>query len=138
MNRPIEEIITDLDSFDAIRDGWPRLAGLLTELKANPHPTWAMDPLFRLFERHPAITSGVFMTVLHLLESFPGFEVHLVESLQRRPSVFGVMMVNRLLNSGISTVGIDSLLPLLESLPANPRCQRAVKHEIEGVLAGRQ
>ena len=139
MSRPTEEIVKDMARFDGIRDGWPKLDSLVTELKTSPTPARAIDALLGVFERHPGATSGsgVLMTVLHTLEAMPGFEVHLVESMRRRPSVFAVMMLNRLLNSGVTEVGVDSLIQLLEDTRTNPHCQRAVKAEIESVLEGR-
>ena len=139
MSRPTEDTIKDLAKFDAIRDGWPKLDSLVNELKGSLTPTRGIDALLGVFERHPGATSGsgVLMTVLHALEALPGYEVHLVESLHRRPSVFAVMMVNRLLNSEVTNVGSTSLIQLLEGTKANPHCQRAVKAEIESVLEGR-
>jgi len=139
MRRPSEEVIKDIEKFDAIRDGWPKLDSLVNELKASPTPVQGIDALLGVFERHPGATSGsgVLMTVLHTLEALPGYAIHLVESLRRRPSVFAVMMVNRLLNSRVTHVGADSLIQLLEDTKAHPRCQRAVKAEIESVLEGR-
>jgi hypothetical protein len=137
--RPTDEIVMDIEKFDAIRDGWPKLDSLVNELDASPTPAWGIDALLGVFERHPgpATGSGGLMTVLHTLERLPGYEVHLVESLRRRPSVFGVMMVNRLLNSRVADVGPYSLIQLLEDMKANPRCQRAVKAEIDSVLEDR-
>lgn len=137
MSRPTEDIVKDIAKFDAIRDGWPKLDTLLNELKASPTPARGVDALLGVFERHPGSTSDVLMTVLHTLETVPGYEIHLVESLRRRPSVFAVMMVNRMLNSDVTDVGADSLMQLLEDTKADPRCQRAVKAEIESVLEGR-
>lgn len=139
MSRPTEENIKEIEKFDAIHDGWPKLDSLVNELKASPTPAWGIDALLGVFERHPGATSGsgVLMNVLHTLEALPGYETHLVESMRRRPSVFAVMMVNRLLNSRVTDVGADSLIQLLDDTMANPRCQRAVKAEIESVLEGR-
>ena len=139
MSRPIEDIINDISKFDGIHDGWPKLDSLVNELHASPTPTRGIDALLGVFERHPGASSGsgVLMTVLHTLESLSGYEFHLIESLRRRPSVFAVMMVNRLLNSGITDVGADSLIKLLEDTKEDQRTQRSVKAEIESVLEGR-
>jgi hypothetical protein len=139
MSRQVEDIINGIAKFDAIRDGWPKLDSLVDELKASPTPARGIDALFGVFERHPGTSSGsgVLWTVLHTLEALPGYEFKLVESLRRRPSVLAVMMVNRLLNSGVTDVGEDSLIELLEGIKSNQRTQRAVKAEIESVLEGR-
>ena len=137
MSRLIEDIIGDLQMFDAMRDGWPKLESLVDELKASPKPERAVHALFAVFERYPGATTGggVLMTVLHTLEALAGFELCLVESLRRRPSILAVMLANRLLNSGINVVGTDSLLALLEV--AKLGAQRIVREEIESVLGGR-
>jgi hypothetical protein len=132
----IEQIIKDLETFDAIRDGWPKLGSLVHDLKASPAPL--VDALLGVFERHPGTssTNGVLMSVLHTLEAVPNYETHIVESLRRKPSVLTVLMVNRMLNSNITKIGPHSLMQLLEEAKAHPRCQRAVKAEIESILNG--
>lgn len=139
MSRPTDEIINDIDSFDAIRDGWPKLDSMVNDLRASPTPAKGINALLGVFERYPGTTfgSGTLWTVLHTLEALPGFEVHLVESMRRRPSVLAVMMLNRLLNSGVADIGPESVIQLLRDAKTNPHLQRSVKAEIESVLENR-
>jgi hypothetical protein len=136
MSRSTDEIIDDLNRFDGFRGAWSVLNDLVNELKTSPAPAKGTDALLGVFERHPGATSGggVFWPILHTLESLPGFETHLIDSVRRVPAIFTVMMVNRLLNSGVTWVRTDSLLRLLEDALGNPRTLRIVKEEIESVL----
>lgn len=139
MPRSIEAIRRALTRFESAKDGWPALEALLAELKSHPEQTVAVDALLNVLERHPgaASSSGVLMTITHLLEATPGYEVFLVRSMRRRPSVVGATLLGRLLNSGVPVIGNQSVVALLESLKASSRAPRAVKSVVRSILEGR-
>ena len=119
MARPIAAIISDIDEF-LPRDGdWNRLDRLLGELFGSDQPHLGIVPLLRVFERFPDEDGfGVFWSIVHGLESLPGYECPLLESINRRPVEFTLLMVNRLLNGGIREVQGTPLLSILEESSA--------------------
>jgi hypothetical protein len=139
MDGSAPKTIDDLERFDAVRDGWPRLEELLGQVQQVPTTGQVVDALLSVFERYPGILTagGLLMSVMHSIEKMPAFEIHIVDSFRRAPSILSVMIINRLLNSGVSTVGSESLLQLLKSAHASKITQHAVKREIDRVLEGR-
>src|SRR5438552_727026 len=106
MARSTAAIIGDIERFSPIETGWNPFGELLDELMASPTPEKGIDALLGVFERWPgALTAGGFLfPVIHAIEELKGYEPHLLRSLRRKPSVLSVMLVNRLLNAGISKI----------------------------------
>ena len=75
--------------------------------------------MLRVFERFPLDDgAGVAWSIVHGLESLPGYEPHLVDSLRRRPSELGVVMLNRMLNVGQLAAGDVEIHALLGEIAA--------------------
>jgi hypothetical protein len=75
------------------------------------------EALLSVFERFPESDGfGVFWSIVHLLEACSGYEPVLLASVARKPVEFNLLMVNRLLNSGIREVHGQSLVQLLSSV----------------------
>ena len=92
--------------------------------------------LLGVFERFPNDDGfGVFWQIVHLLERTDGVESALVDSVQRSPGEFNLLMINRLINGGIDHVGAQSLLSLLEEVAlaeqADPDSARWATHFLE-------
>lgn len=78
--------------------------------------------MFEVFERFPEDDGfEVFWGILHALEACSGYESELLASVQRKPCEFNVLMINRLLNGGISEVAGVSLTDALRSVLTNDR-----------------
>lgn len=76
----------------------------------------------------------MFWGIVHTLEASTSYEPLLVESLRRKPTQFGLLMVNRLLNGGIRDVdGID-LLRLLEEIASSSTQPAAVIEKAKNFL----
>ncbi len=128
MARKHADIVVDLRAFAPPADDWDRLNDLAAELWKSGSPADAIPDLLGVFERFPDAESfGVFWSILHGLESLPGYEAELVRSVQRRPSEFGVLMVGRLLNAGRAEAAGTPLLPLLQSVAARPGLPERVR-----------
>jgi hypothetical protein len=81
-----------------------------------------LDALFAVFERFPHSDGyGVFWSILHGLEALPNYEPRLVLSVRTQPMEFNLMMINRLLNAKVFSIGDVSLLVLLEEVANNHR-----------------
>ena len=92
--------------------------------------------LFYVFERFPEEDGyGVFWSILHLLEACNGCDEALVESVKRKPVEFNLLMVNRLLNSGISTVNGESLMQLLTCIAESEDTAPSTRRSANGFLA---
>src|SRR5436853_1628279 len=136
-----KEIIANLDSISSVEDEkeLQRLEGSLKQLFESDQPEIGIDALFRLYERFPTGTAfGLFWTVLSGLEKISGYEQHLVESLKRQPSEFSLLMVNRLLNSGITKVGDTNLLSLLERVASDENQHTEIREDAKGYLKRQQ
>jgi hypothetical protein len=137
MIQSTDQVVENIKAFDAVRDGWSQLDALVKDLRATKRPEAGIDALLGVVERYPDTSGGALMSVLHALETIPGYQVHVIESLRRKPSVIALMMVNRMLNSDITDVGAQSLMQLLHETKAHPGCRGPVKAELESVLEGR-
>ena len=117
MARTSAEVVGDIRSFRPVNNNWLALDGLLAELWAAGEPAKYIRDLLAVFERFPEHDGfGVLWSVLHGLESLPGYERELVQSVQRHPSDMGVCMVGRMLNSGLTQIEGHSLVELLRTV----------------------
>ncbi|MGF1465650.1 MAG: DUF5713 family protein [Sandaracinaceae bacterium] len=101
---------------------WLELDALLDELFREP-PTapLAAPVLLGLFERFPDHDGyGVMWTVLHGIESLEEYEAELVASLRRRSTPFGRLLVQRIANTGRTTVAGVDIMPLLSATLESP------------------
>ena len=92
--------------------------------------------LLGVFERFPDEDGfEVFWSIVHLIEACNGYELFLVQSVLRKPSEFNVVMINRLINGGVTSVEGQSLFAVLASVGSNkvasPRATELAKHLLE-------
>ena len=138
MNTPraASDIIKDIDRFQPNDGQWLALDQLLQELFQSGSPAIGIDAMLRVLERFPAEDgAGVFWSIVHGLESLPGYEEPLVASVCSLPSEFGIIMIHRLLNSGVNEVADVHLLSLLEATAKNVSIQEEVRNRAARCLA---
>ncbi|QFZ83277.1 hypothetical protein GFK26_11140 [Variovorax paradoxus] len=118
MPRKITSIALDIAKFAPTEDGnWRRLDDLLDELWQAGGPEQAIPEMLSVFERYPEEDGyGVMWSIVHGLEKLPNYEPALLASLARQPSELGIVMVGRMLNSGITEIGDVSLLLTLQEI----------------------
>ena len=88
-----------------------------------------------LFEKFPIdYYSHVFWSVLHGLEHFDKHEKRLVESIKKRPSCMGLVMVNRLINGGRKGFEGTDYIELLKSTSQRDDCEEEVIELAEDLL----
>jgi hypothetical protein len=94
------------------------LDSLLDELWHAGVPASAASVLLRVFERYPdgEDGGGVFWSIVHGLERVGGYESTLLHSVRSSPSEFGVVMVGRLLNAGVSRIDDSDLKEVLSTV----------------------
>jgi hypothetical protein len=97
MPRPVDDILRDIDSFQPA-ENWLLLDDLLAELWDAGAPASALPKLFGVFERFPDEDgAGVLWSIVHGVEALGlDYERPLRESVARRPSDMGKIMLGRL------------------------------------------
>lgn len=92
--------------------------------------------LLAVFERYPSHDGfGVFWSIVHCIEYFPGYEPALLESVRRIPGEFNLTMINRLLNAGVTNVGNESLIELLQIVVASEHASRQARETAGNFIA---
>lgn len=139
MTRTSSEIATAIDQLQPQAGGWLELDELLDELFASESPANGIPAMLRVFERFPTEEgAGVFWSIIHGMESLPGYEPLLVESVQSAPSESGLMMVNRLLNSGVTQIDGQDLVRIFEQTAQNQSAPAEVRESARLFLEEQQ
>jgi hypothetical protein len=128
MNNNIRNLIDELDSIKSLDDAnqLRDLEVLAQQMSDSGTSNEGIDAFLRLYERFPTEDGfGIFWTILHGLEKLPDYEKHVINSILRKPSVFSVQMIGRLLNSRRTMIHGTNLLTLLADV-LNDKDQPAV------------
>lgn len=101
-------------------DNWRELDALVSALFSSGPAQYAWVPaLLRVFERFPRHDGhGVMWSILHGIESIPGYAPVLVEYVSRTPTEMGITMLRRIVQGGATAVGLvdlDELIARVES-----------------------
>lgn len=98
MQRTIDDILRDIETFRPNAGVWLPLDDLLTELWNAEVPARALPTLFGVFERFPDDDgAGVLWSIVHGVENLDfDYEQPLRDSLVRQPSDMGKIMIDRL------------------------------------------
>ena len=101
MPRTADQILAEIHVFQPVGGNWLPLDDRLAELWAVGIPHSAIPVLLGVFERFPDEDgAGVLWSIVHGLESVPGYEPALLESAELRPTPFKLMMIDRLRRAG--------------------------------------
>jgi hypothetical protein len=115
--RALAAVLADIERFDpsTADRGWLALDGYVAELFAGKRTLApAIEPLLRVLERFPrGDGDGVGWAIVHALEHIGGYEPALVASVRRCPSELGGIMLERLINDGVTVVDGTELAPLV-------------------------
>ncbi len=98
----LEKMITRIESsIDEYNEADPSVIYDSIDAVTNAgYKSEAIEPLLRLFERHPLTYFGDPGAIVHFIEQFSGeYENLLVESVKRNPSGTTVWMLNRCINT---------------------------------------
>ncbi len=136
MARAASQIIADIRSFQPADGDWRRLDDLLAELWASGAAGRHVAELLEVLERFPEDDgAGVLWSIVHGVESLPGYEPELVRSVQRAPSELAVTMIGRLHNAGVTQIGGVSLVGLLREVAASTAASESVRASVAGWVA---
>lgn len=120
--------VNDAEQLDQLSDAADYF---FSELRNEEYlKTW-----FGLFERFPQDDAfGVFWTILHGIEKYPNYQTYLLQSLQNQPSVKGIEMIHRILNSGFTKIEDVELVSFLENIGNITDPSSEVYATIENIL----
>jgi hypothetical protein len=137
MPTDIAAFVRQLDSITNVTDETQlkNLDLLVDNFFAHPRAAEHVDVWFRFFERFPEDDGfGVFWSILHALEKQASCDLGVLQSVQRKPSRFPVLMVNRMLNAGIQRVAGVELLDLLKAVATDTKVAPSVSEDAEKFL----
>jgi len=137
MDNAILGLVEEINSLTSVttESDVSRLQELAERFFKSPEAEHHLEVWFRVYERFPNDDAwDVFWSILHELESQPACEVLVVESINRRPSRFPVLMVNRMLNGGITEVDGAPLIDLLSRVTSNLDCEPIVRQDAQEFL----
>jgi hypothetical protein len=91
--------------------------------------------IFNFIERFPHADHGSPGPLVHFIERFyPKYVEILIESIERKPTLHTLWMLNRILNSSLNQETRKKLMDLLESTSKHTLADVLVKEEAEGFL----
>ena len=137
MNYNVHEIIVNLNGIKSLEspNELQQLEASVDQLFASENPKLGIEALLRVFERFPEQDGfGIFWSIVHGLESLSGYEPLLIESVKRQPSLFGLLMINRLLNSGFFKIQSDELLSILKNIAADESRPEEIRDEAQNFV----
>ena len=102
-----------LDNTDALYD-------LIGCAEITDDPSLLAIAALGIFERYPASDFGAPGPLVHFIESLPGYQERLIESLIRRPTDYTVIMTARILNSEITQAQRTYWIDLLHQCVRHP------------------
>jgi hypothetical protein len=119
----------DFDPMNINARGLERLRELTDALMSASEPERAIPELFGVMERLPDADLGSPGPLVHTLEALKGYEDELIRSLHRSPSLLSVWMVNRILNTDLSSDVRQSYMALLDEAASRPDVPKAVRED---------
>lgn len=95
----------------------------------------AVTPLLQLMERHPMDDFGMPGAIVHFVEQFykKGYEQLLIESVERRPTMHTVWMLNRVMNG---TENKNDYLEIMKAVTSRSDIEDEIKNLAKEFLEG--
>jgi hypothetical protein len=92
-------VTTQLEGIADAGDDFVYESDQLTDTwKNEPKSPDVVEAILRFMEGHPDIDYGAPGPLVHFVETFPGYELKLIESVERQPTSHTVGMLNRVIN----------------------------------------
>ena len=106
----------------------------MMQMEENEVGIEAVTPLLQLMERHPLEDFGMPGAIVHFVERFyrNGYEKLLIESIERRPTLHTVWMLNRIINgSGNNAEYINLMNSILERKDVEDEIKNSIKEFLQ-------
>src|SRR5471032_2095732 len=134
----IENVVAELDALVPVDevDNVGRLYEILDHLQslAPELRTPAVPAMLSLIERYPDTELGSPGPLVHELESIPGYESFLRDSVLRQPADLNVWMVNRILNAEVSQDARMDWLSVMNQVIKHSRASKEVQQMVADFL----
>ena len=134
MGSNIVNIVNKIERFIPNNDEWFDLEDILEELFSSNNPQLGLDGMISIYEKYPDEDNDVLWGMLHGIEGIQGYELKIIESIKRKPSFFGVLMINRILNTGITSIQNINLINILNIAVNSPTATEYVKVQVRRFL----
>ena len=106
------------------------LASVLNGVEEIGDPSELFRCAFRFFENHCTADLGTPGPLVHFVERFyPQYLEDLCVSVKRRPTMYTVWMLNRILNGHVPIATRERLIDLLRSVVDNPTTDAVVRDQ---------
>lgn len=136
--RTTQEILAEISNFHPTNAEWVRLDSLLCELWEAGNPTSGIDTLLDVFSKYPEEDgAGIFWSIVHGIESLNGYEPSLLKATIESPSLFGVIMLGRLLNAGEKEIEGKSISNALKGISNSSDVPMAIQNQASKFLERR-
>ena len=133
-----EIIISDPDSINPDY-GFDLPDEVIKSLEASENPFSYVEPILRLMENNPSADFGSPGSLTHFIEKYygKGYEKLLLESLNRKPTMFTIWLAQRLLNSPTTDAEVKEVyITDLKRISNSGSLDDALKYEITDNLLG--
>jgi hypothetical protein len=134
MEKSIEFILKKIENFTPQGEDWYELEDILEEVYASEKSELGLDSMINIFEKYPNEDNDVLWGMLHGIEDIANYEMKIIDSVKRKPSFFGVLMINRILNAGIYSIENVDLINILKLASVSPESTDYVKEQAERFL----
>lgn len=129
----LNEIVANLEKYIDTDDFEYEMQQSIEKLVNQEIGIEAVEPLLLFMERHPMSYFGMPGAIVHFVEGLPGndYEVLLVESIKRRPTLHTVWMLNRVINGSHEP---DKYIDLMREIVTRTDIEEAIKAAAEEFL----
>lgn len=134
------DVLSVIKSIDSVADveQLEILQSSLDKLFVSPNlQKEEIEVLFGLYEKFPTSDGyGLFRSILHKIEAIGNYESLLIESVQRQPALFNLLMIKRMVNSGVYFVGDTDLLNLLTQVANDKNQLEILRQDAQDFIDG--
>lgn len=95
----------------------------------------AITPLFNIFERlNDGHYDDVLWSIIHGIEGLQDYEEDLINSVNRCPNEYNLLMLNRMLNAGQASYNATDFIELLKSVAEDNKVSAELKEQAKGYI----
>jgi len=102
---------------------------VIDKIKETENPFKYVEHFLRLMEENPDADFGLPGPLVHFMESFNGYEDLLLQSVNRKPTIFTVWLVKRVINDP-KLENRDRYIDVLKKILNNDTVNKEVKQEV--------
>lgn len=134
-----QEVSRKLEEIKSSDDFVAQSQSLAEEWDGDPQAFSAIDPILQFMETNPRLDYGTPGPLVHFVERFygRGYEAKLIDSINRRPTLPTVWMLNRIINGTRQPEERGPLISILEDVIQNPStdpaAQRLAMHFLDRI-----